>query len=52
VIACLLVTALLLALGAVAVWRGWCADSRDPDYTMGRVLGFRPWQRHDPGQPR
>jgi hypothetical protein len=42
---------LLLVLGAVAVWRGWCADSPDPDYTMGRALAFRPWQRQDPDQP-
>jgi len=47
---CLLIAIPVLLLAAIAVWRGWLVDSRDPDYTMGRVLGHRPFERRDRSQ--
>lgn len=41
-----MIVLLFLASGA-AVWLGWAADTRDREYSMGRVLGHRPWDGED-----
>ena len=46
--AILLVLAGLIALG-VAAARGWLPDTRDPDFSLGRVLRCR--DGNAPGRP-
>jgi hypothetical protein len=43
--AALIVLGVIALLGVLAVL-GWTADSRDPEYSLGRVLRHRPTQ-HD-----
>ena len=35
--AALLILAMFIALG-VAAWRGWLPDTRDPEYSLGKLL--------------
>jgi hypothetical protein len=37
VMAALVVLAVFIALG-VAAWRGWLPDTRDPEFSLGRVI--------------
>jgi hypothetical protein len=43
-VATLIVIGLLMLAAGAAVGLGWVADTRDREYSMGRVLGHRPWE--------
>jgi hypothetical protein len=47
----LLLTLAVLAGVTIAIWRG-SADSRDPNFSMGSALGYRPSEHHAPPSDR
>jgi hypothetical protein len=46
-VAALVFLAAFIALG-LAAWFGWLPDTRDPEYSLGRVVG---WRDRDRGTP-
>jgi hypothetical protein len=46
-VAALVFLAAFIALG-LAAWFGWLPDTRDPEYSLGRVVG---WQDRERGTP-
>lgn len=40
----LLLIAILYIASVAAVGLGWAADTRDREYSIGRVLDHRPWE--------